>query len=120
MTTADIARAYILAVGGHDLAPLDELLDDSLIASFIAPSTKAEWIAALDHLLPALIRNDIREVFVDGGRACVIYDFVTHAGTVTCVELLTVVEDRITTIELILDRVAFAPVNAWLTERAPQ
>lgn len=117
MTTADIARAYIEAVGSHDLTPLDTLLDDSLVATFMAPSTKAEWIAALDHLLPALIRNDISEVFTDGNRACVIYDFVTHAGTVKCVELLTIVDDRITSIELILDRVAFAPVSAWLSAR---
>ncbi|CAN5313032.1 hypothetical protein BH11ACT4_BH11ACT4_23780 [soil metagenome] len=72
-----------------------------------------------DRLLPALIRNDISEVFTDGNRACVIYDFVTDTpgGTVKCVELLTIVDDRITSIELILDRVAFGPVNAWLAGR---
>jgi ketosteroid isomerase-like protein len=119
--TASVARAYIEAVGAHDLAPLDDLLDDSLVASFAgAPSDKPTWIAALNRLLPALVRNDIREVFVDGDRGCVIYDFVTDtdAGAVTCVETVTVRDGRITRIELLLDRVAFAPVNAALAERA--
>ena len=77
-------------------------------------------MAALERLLPALLRNDIREVFVDGSRACVVYDFVTDtpAGTVACVELLTVDDGRIREIELLLDRAAFGPVNAALAERA--
>ncbi|MCU1420690.1 MAG: nuclear transport factor 2 family protein [Microbacteriaceae bacterium] len=119
--TASVARAYIEAVGAHDLAPLDDLLDDSLVASFAgAPSDKSSWIAALNRLLPALVRNDIREVFVDGERGCVIYDFVTDtdAGAVACVETVTVRDGRITRIELLLDRVAFAPVNKALAERA--
>jgi ketosteroid isomerase-like protein len=119
--TASIARSYIEAVGAHDLAPLDDLLDDTVVATFAGTaSDKPTWIAALNRLLPALVRNDIREVFVDGDRACVIYDFVTDtdAGTVACVETVTVRDGRITRIELLLDRVAFAPVNQALAERA--
>ena len=119
--TATIARRYVDAVGTHDLTPLEDLLDDALAARFAgATSTKAEWVQALQRLLPALIRNEIREVFVEGDRACVVYDFVTDtpAGTVRCVELLTTREGRIVDIELLLDRVAFAPVNAALAERA--
>jgi ketosteroid isomerase-like protein len=119
--TATIARRYVDAVGTHDLTPLEDLLDDALAARFAgATSTKTEWVQALQRLLPALIRNEIREVFVEGDRACVVYDFVTDtpAGTVRCVELLTTREGRIVDIELLLDRVAFAPVNAALAERA--
>ena len=119
--TATVARAYVEAVGAHDLAPLDQLLDDDVVATFAgAPSDKPTWIAALNRLLPALVRNDIREVFVDGDRACVIYDFVTDtdAGAVTCIETVTVRDGRIRRIELLLDRVAFAPVNQALAERA--
>ena len=119
--TESIARRYVDAVGAHDLAPLDELLDDALAARFAgATSTKTEWLQALGRLLPALVRNEIRQVFVEGDRACVVYDFVTDtpAGTVRCVELLTTREGRIVDIELLLDRVAFAPVNAALAERA--
>ena len=124
MTTTDlqaIARGYVDAVGTHDLRPLDDLLDDALTARFAgAVSTKAEWLTALERLLPALVRNDIRDVFVADDRACVVYDFVTDtpAGTVRCVELLTVHDGRISDIELVLDRVAFAPVNTALAERA--
>jgi hypothetical protein len=44
----------------------------------------------------------------------------TPAGAVVCVELVTVQDGRITEVELVLDRVAFAPVQATLKERAPQ
>jgi hypothetical protein len=118
---ASIARRYVESVGLHDLAPLDSLLDDSVTATFAgATSDKATWLAALARLLPALVRNDILDVFVDGDRACVVYDFVTDtpAGSVRCVELLTVTSGRITSIELLLDRVAFGPVNQALAERA--
>ena len=118
---AAIARAYIEAVGAHDLGTVDGLLADGLAARFAGGTIgKREWIAALDRLLPALVRNDVREVFAGGDRACVVYDFVTDtaAGAVPCVELVSVREGRITEIELIFDRVAFAPVNEALAERA--
>lgn len=119
--TESIARRYVDAVGAHDLAPLDDLLDDALAARFAGvSSTKGEWLQALERLLPALTRNEIREVFVTGDRACVVYDFVTDtpAGAVRCVELLTIDHGRIRDIELLLDRVAFGPVNVALAERA--
>ncbi|WP_431218597.1 nuclear transport factor 2 family protein [Leifsonia xyli] len=116
-----IAHSYIQAVGAHDEKPLEGLLDDALIAQFAgATLDKTGWLTALRRLMPALVRNEIREVFSDGDRACVIYDFVTDtsAGAVRCVELLTVRDGRIVHIELLLDRVAFAPVNEELAERA--
>ena len=117
------ARAYIEAVGARDLAPLETLFDAHLVATLSgARYDKAEWVEALRRLLPILIRNDIRETFVAGQRACVVYDFVTDtpAGAVVCVELVTVEDGRITEVELVLDRVAFAPVQASLKERASQ
>lgn len=119
--SAAIARTYIEAVGAHDLATVDGLLSDELAAVFAGGTIgKQEWIAALARLLPALVRNEVREVFADGDRACVVYDFVTDTpvGAVPCVELVTVRDGRITAIELIFDRVAFAPVNEALAARA--
>ncbi|MEO8906971.1 MAG: nuclear transport factor 2 family protein [Microbacteriaceae bacterium] len=117
-----VATAYIDTVGAGDLGPLDDVLADDLTASVGGNvSTKQEWIAALGHLLPALVRNDIRHVYVDGNNACVVYDFVTDtpAGAVVCVEDLELDRDgRIRTIELVFDKVAFAPVTAALRERA--
>ncbi|MFE4467340.1 nuclear transport factor 2 family protein [Leifsonia sp. NPDC056824] len=118
--SAAIARTYIEAVGAHDLATVGGLLSDELAAVFAGGTIgKQEWIAALDRLLPALVRNEVREVFGDGDRACVVYDFVTDtpAGAVPCVEVVTVRDGRITDIELIFDRVAFAPVNEALAAR---
>jgi hypothetical protein len=120
MDTETVARQYIETVSSHDLAPLDRLFGDELAATFLGVvSDKATWTAALQRLLPALVRNDILEIFADGDRVCVVYDFVTDTpgGTVRCVELLTVVDGRIESVELLLDRVAFAPVNQALAER---
>jgi len=116
-----IARRYIQVVGAHDEEPLDDLLDVALVAEFAGSTLDKEgWLAALHRLMPALVRNEIREVFSAGDRACVVYDFVTDtaAGAVRCVELLTVRDGRIAHIELLLDRVAFAPVNEELAQRA--
>ncbi|HWD60882.1 MAG TPA: nuclear transport factor 2 family protein [Humibacter sp.] len=120
-TPAGVARAYIEAVGSHDLAAIDDLLAESLEARVGAGrSDKAQWLAALNRLLPALVRNDIRDVYDNGSHACVVYDFVTDtpAGEIVCVENLRVDDGRITDIELVFDRVAFAAVNEALTARA--
>lgn len=116
-----IAVAYIEAVGGHDLNTVADLLADDVVARMAAgTSTKQEWLAALGRLLPALQRNEIRHVSADGATACVVYDFVTDtlAGSVPCVEVVTVSDGLIHGIELIFDRVSFGPVNQALQERA--
>jgi ketosteroid isomerase-like protein len=118
--TMATSRAYIEAVSDHDLTRLETILDDGLVATLSGDRFgKREWIDALERLLPVLIRNDIREVFVSGQRASVVYDFVTDtpAGAVICVELVTVRNGRITEIELVFDRVAFAPAQAELKAR---
>jgi hypothetical protein len=120
-TPAGVARAYIEAVGSHDLETVDGLLSESLEARVGAgTSDKAHWMAALGRLLPALVRNDIRDVYENGSHACVVYDFVTDtpAGTVVCVENVHVDDGRITDIELVFDKVAFAAVNEALASRA--
>lgn len=121
--TAKIARAYIDAVGRRDLLSLASLFDDGLVATFFgAQLDKTAWIDALRRLLPVLIRNDIRDVYAAGERGCVVYDFVTEtpAGAVLCVELVTVRAGQITEVELLLDRVSFAPVRATLEARAAE
>ncbi|RKR20435.1 nuclear transport factor 2 family protein [Arthrobacter oryzae] len=117
-----IARSYIQAVGSHNMDTLDTFLDEDLVATFAGTVLdKAGWMAALKRLLPVLVRNEIREVFTDRDRACIVYDFVTDtaAGAVRCIELLTITADKIREIELVLDRIAFAPVNESLKARIP-
>ncbi|MCU1524946.1 MAG: nuclear transport factor 2 family protein [Microbacteriaceae bacterium] len=119
-TPAAITRRYIQAVSDHDVTPLQQLFSDQLVATIGDSSfTKQEWIVAIEKLLPALLRNEIRNLFVDGSTTCVVYDFVTDtvAGAVTCVEVLTIQDGEIRTIELVFDRLAFAPVGQALKER---
>lgn len=76
--TRTAARAYIEAVGTRDLTPLDMLFDERMVATISGTRLdKSGWIEAIRRLLPVLIRNDIREIFVAGQHACVVYDFVT-------------------------------------------
>jgi len=120
-TVAVPARAYISAVGAHDIDTVESLFADDATATFAGQVlSRADWINGLRRLFPALVRNDILEVFTAATRACIVYDFVTdtEAGAVRCVELVTVKGGKITEVELIFDRVAFAPVNAALEERA--
>lgn len=117
-----IARSYIQAVGSHDMEALENLLGEDLLATFAGTTLdKAGWTTAIKRLLPALVRNEIREVFSAQDRACVVYDFITDtaAGAVRCIELLTINADKISEIELVLDRAAFAPVNEALKARMP-
>ena len=116
-----VAVAYVEAVGRHDLDTVSDLLAEDATARMAGvESTKPEWLAALGRLLPALERNEIRHASADGDTACIVYDFVTNtpAGAVACVEVVKSSGGRIHGIELIFDRVAFAPVNQVLNERA--
>jgi ketosteroid isomerase-like protein len=103
-----IIRRYIELVGAHDLGPLDELFADDLVATLAgATFGKTEWIAALEHLLPIVVRNDIREVFDGEATAAVFYDFV-----------ITVRDGAITTVELIFEKAKWGLVMAELQARA--
>jgi hypothetical protein len=117
-----IATRYIELVGAHDLHAVDELLAENLVATTTrGSSSKAEWIAALQRLLPVLERNEIRQVVVDGDSACVVYDFVTdtEAGSVPCAEWITIDADgRIVAINLLFEKANWAHVVAALQERA--
>jgi ketosteroid isomerase-like protein len=122
-----IIRRYIELVGAHDTAALSDLFDDDFVATMaVGTFTKSEWIAALERLMPVLVRNDIREVF-DGddpsrtsATAAVFYDFVTDtdAGAVPCAEWITTRGGKITTTELIFEKENWAHVVTALKERA--
>jgi hypothetical protein len=121
---AVIAR-YVELVGAHDLEPLDGLLSDSLVATTGgATLDKTGWIAALQRLLPVLVRNEIRQVYVTSAPAtgaCAIYDFVTdtEAGAVTCAEWITLDGDvRIATVELLFEKANWPHVVEALKQRA--
>ena len=113
--------SYIQAVGEHRLADLRPMLDPE--AEFRLGDATLRgvdaFIGAFVRLMPILVRNDIRKVFVDGDEACVIYDFVTStpAGPVLSIEYLTFKEDRIASSLLVFERQHWPEVMAVLVER---
>jgi hypothetical protein len=124
---AAVITRYVELVGAHDLQPLEDMLSDALVATTATGTLdKAAWIAALRRLLPVLVRNDIRQVYVVGPstspatEACAIYDFVTdtEAGAVTCAEWITLdSDDRIATVELLFEKANWAYVIEALKQR---
>jgi hypothetical protein len=116
--TANIARAYVEAVGHKQLDKVKALLAPDL--EFIGPamtlSSATELLTAFRRIGAILVRNEIRRIFVDGNEACVIYDFVTDTtlGTVPIVEWLRIEGGRICSVKVYYDRVP------WVAPRAAQ
>src|SRR6202165_5182937 len=77
-------------------------------------------VAGFQRLMPIIVRNDIRKVFVDGDEACVVYDFVTDtpAGAVLSVEYIKVRSGRIASSLLVFERLHWPEVQAALAARA--
>jgi ketosteroid isomerase-like protein len=119
-----LVAQYIEAVGAKDYDAVSRYLSPDL--SFKGPFMQSEsadaFIASLKRMAPIWEANRIREVFAEGDRACVIYDFVsnTEAGAMPCIELLTFRDDRIASIELFFDRAQFAPAAQALAQKAPK
>jgi len=103
----DIARDYNQAFGDADFERLKALLHPDLVFGGAAKETHgaAEYLAGLRRLSPAILRNEIRTILVDGNQAFILYDFVTDtpAGAVLSGELLTIDGDRIRSITLLYD-----------------
>ena len=116
-----IATRYIELVGARDLEAVAELIAEDVVATTTrGASNKAEWIAALRRLLPVLVRNEIRQVVVDGDSACVVYDFVTdtEAGAIPCAEWITIDADgRMSSIGLLFEKSNWGPVAAAIQAR---
>ncbi|GAC1300706.1 MAG: hypothetical protein NVSMB19_07700 [Vulcanimicrobiaceae bacterium] len=124
-TTPDVkslALHCVEAAGNKDYATVKELLAPDV--SFTGPSGTTQsadaYIGALKRMAPVWQRSDVKAAFADGNRACVLYDFVTRtaAGAVPCVEVLTFEGEQIKDVQLVFDRVAFAPAAEALAPRA--
>jgi hypothetical protein len=103
----DTARDYNQAFGDGDFERLESLLHPDLMFGGAAKETHgaAEYLAGLRRLAPAIVRNDIRTILVDGNQAFILYDFVTDtpAGAVLSGELLTIEGGLIRSITLLYD-----------------
>ena len=120
----DLVTKYIDAVGEHRLQDLPPLLEPD--AEFTLGDRTFQgseaFVDAFRRLLPIIVRNDIRKVFVDGDEACVIYDFVTDtpAGAVVSVEYIKTRNGRIASSLLVFERQHWDKAVATMVERERQ
>ena len=119
--THDLVTAYIAAVGERRLQDLPALLDpeaEFTLGDRTVHGSEA-FVNAFRRLLPIIVRNDIRKLFVDGDEACVIYDFVTdtEVGSVLSVEYIKVRQGRIASSLLVFERQYWDRVVATMVER---
>lgn len=118
----DIVTSYIQAVGERRLEALPEMLepDAEFVLGDLHLRGREAFVGAFRRLVPIILRNEIRKLFVDGSEACVIYDFVTDTpvGPVVSVEHITVRNGRIASSLLVFERQHWPEVQAVINERA--
>ncbi len=118
----ELVTTYIQAVAQRRLDALPALLEPD--ATFTLGDNTARgaqaFAGAFERLLPIIVRNDIRKIFVDGPEACVIYDFVTDTpvGPVLSVEYITTRNGRIASSLLVFERLHWPEVLAEIAKRA--
>lgn len=116
-----LVTSYITAVGEHRLEALPAMLAPDAEFTFGDTTLRGAeaFVGGFKRLVPLIVRNDIRKVFVDGDEACVIYDFVTDtpAGAVLSVEHIRVRDGRIASSLLVFERLHWPEVMASLKER---
>jgi hypothetical protein len=78
------------------------------------------FVGGFERLVPIILRNDIRKVFVDADEAVVVYDFVTDtpAGAVVSVEHIKTRNGLIASSLLVFERLHWPEVQAELADRA--
>lgn len=120
--THDLVTSYINAVGEHRLDALAEMLDPDVEFTLGDNTVRGveAFVAGFERLMPIILRNDIRKVFVDGDEACAIYDFVTDtpAGPVLSVEYLKFRNGRLASTLLVFERLHWSEALAALAERS--
>ena len=118
----DLVTSYVSAVGEHRLDALPAMLEPDVEFTLGDNTVRGveAFVAGFQRLMPIILRNEIRKVFVDGEEACVIYDFVTDtpAGAVLSVEHIKFRNGRLASTLLVFERLHWPEVLAELTGRA--
>ena len=118
----DLVTSYVNAVGEHRLEALPAMLEPDVEFTLGDNTVRGVegFVAGFQRLMPIILRNEIRKVFVDGEEACVIYDFVTDtpAGAVLSVEHIKFRNGRLASTLLVFERLHWPEVLAELTGRA--
>jgi SnoaL-like domain len=120
----EIVTEYVRAVGNRRFDRFEELLHPEVefggttVAELRGASVVAEGYRRLG---PIVLRNDIKELVVEGDRAAVLYDFVTdtEAKAVLTAEFLTIEDGSIRSITLLFDWRAWPTVLEELQRRTP-
>ncbi len=119
-----LAVRYIQAAGDQNYAVVSEMLaaDVRFRGAAFEANGPEQVIAMLKRMAPVWKKSVVRAAFTEGDKACVVYDFVTDtaAGSVPCVELITFRGELIAEVQLMFDRVQFAPASEELAKRAIQ
>ncbi len=117
-----VAVRYLDAMSRRDFDEFERWLSpDVLFTGPGATLTGAREVAsAYRRLSSALIRNELRRLFVDGSEACIIYDFITDtaAGAVPTVEWLKIEQGKIRSIWLVTDHVRWPKALEEIGRRA--
>lgn len=110
MTVAirDLVIEYNQAFGEGRLDRVEELLHPEVVFGGTVGNEirgSSMYMAGLRKLASVVVRNDIKQIVVEGESAFVLYDFVTDTdvGVVLSGELLTVEDGLIRSITLIFD-----------------
>jgi ketosteroid isomerase-like protein len=116
----EIVRDYNQAFGDGDFDRVGELLHPDVVFGGAAREVRgaSAYIDGIRRLGRILVRNDIKQILVDGNQAYVLYDFVTStpAGAVLSGELLTVEDGLIRSITLLWDMRRWPEVVAELAK----
>lgn len=104
----DLVRDYVSAAGDKRFDRLAELVHpDATFDGTVKLKTRGAeaFVQGFRNLGPIIVRNEIRELIVDGDRAFVLYDFVTDTpvGPVLCGESLMIEDGLIRSSTLIFD-----------------
>lgn len=120
----DLVTEYIRAVGDKRFDRLAELVHmDATFDGTVKLQTRGAeaFVQGFRNLGPIIERNEVRELIVEGGRAFVLYDFVTDTpvGPVLCGEFLTIDDGLIRSSTLIFDWRRWPEVLDELQARMP-
>jgi SnoaL-like domain len=121
----ELVRDYVQAVGERRFDRFEELLHPEVEfggATAVQLQSAPAVAQGFRKLGPIILRNDIRELIVEGDKAFVLYDFVTDTavGPVLTGELLTVEDGRVRSITLLFDWRRWPEVLKELERRTAQ
>lgn len=121
-STRSLVAEYVAVVGERRFDRLAELVHpEATFGGAVKQATRgaAAFIDGFRTLGPIIVRNEIRELIVEGERAAVLYDFVTEsdAGAVLTAEFLAAEDGLIRSSALLFDMRRWPAVLAELERR---